>query len=57
MKRSGMRWRIQGEQAVLTVRALVKSGRFDRAWVGLMRDACTPAKDNNSTDYATGRAT
>ena len=26
-----MRWRIQGGQAVLTVRALIKSGRFDRA--------------------------
>ncbi len=32
MKRFGMRWRIAGGQAVLTVRALIKSGRFDRAW-------------------------
>ena len=32
MKRSGMRWRITGGQAVLTFRALIKSGHFDRAW-------------------------
>ena len=32
MKRSGMRWRHEGGQAVLTLRALVQSERFDRAW-------------------------
>jgi hypothetical protein len=32
MKRSGMRWRHEGGQAVLTLRALVQSDRFDRAW-------------------------
>ena len=31
MKRSSMRWRIAGGQAVLTFRALIKSGRFERA--------------------------
>ncbi len=41
---------------MLTVRALIKSGRFDRAWAGLMRDVDIPANDNNCTDYATGRA-
>ena len=46
MKRSGMRWRIHGGQAVLTVRALIKSGRFDRAWNALMGKADTPANDN-----------
>ena len=56
MKRSGMRWRIQGGQAVLTVRALIKSGRFDRAWKSLMRDACTPANDNNCIGNAARRA-
>ena len=56
MKRSGMRWRIRGGQAVLTVRALIKSGRFDRAWAGLMGDADTPANDNNRASYATRRA-
>ena len=56
MKRSGMRWRIVGGQAVLTVRALIKSGRFDRAWAGLLGDVDTPANDNNCADYATRRA-
>ncbi len=32
LKRSGMRWAHEGGQAVLTFRALAKSGRFDRAW-------------------------
>jgi hypothetical protein len=32
LKRSGMRWRHAGGQAVLTLRALVQSDRFDHAW-------------------------
>jgi hypothetical protein len=32
MKRSGMRWRPQGGQAILTLRALAQSDRFDHAW-------------------------
>ena len=32
LKRSGMRWRHPGGQAILTLRALVQSERFDRAW-------------------------
>lgn len=32
MKRSGMHWRHEGGQAVLTFRALAQSGRFDRGW-------------------------
>jgi hypothetical protein len=32
LKRSGMRWRNEGGQAVLTLRALVQSQRFDHAW-------------------------
>ncbi len=50
LKRSGMRWGIQGGQAVLTVRTLIKSGRFDRAWDTLMGDHDTPANDNNCAD-------
>ena len=42
-----MRWGLPGGQAVLTVRALIKSGRFDRAWDTLMGDHDTPANDNN----------
>jgi len=32
MKRSGMRWGEDGGQAVLTLRSLVQSNRFDRGW-------------------------
>lgn len=32
MKRSGMRWRSEGGQAILTLRALAQSDRFDQAW-------------------------
>ena len=33
LKRSGMRWRAAGGQAILTFRALCQSDRFDRAWL------------------------
>jgi hypothetical protein len=32
LKRSGMRWRAPGGQAILTFRALCQSERFERAW-------------------------
>ena len=32
LKRSGMRWRHDGGQAVLTLRSLIQSDRFERAW-------------------------
>ncbi len=48
LKRSGMRWRIDGGQAVLTFRALIKSGLFDRAWDALMDARSGPANDNIS---------
>ena len=32
LKRSGMRWRHVGGQAILTLRALLQSARFERAW-------------------------
>lgn len=32
LKRSGMRWRVPGGQAILTFRALWQSERFERAW-------------------------
>lgn len=37
LKRSGMRWRHAGGQAILTFRALVQSERFERAWKLLSR--------------------
>jgi hypothetical protein len=33
MKRSGMHWRQEGGQAILTFRAMAQSQRFDRGWV------------------------
>ncbi len=39
LKRSGMRWREAGGQAVLTFRALCQSDRFERAWP-LLTDTC-----------------
>ncbi len=36
MKRSGQSWRRDGGQGVLSIRALAKSGRFDRAWEDLV---------------------
>lgn len=32
LKQSGMRWREEGGQAVLTLRSLIQSDRFDRGW-------------------------
>ncbi len=32
MKRSGMRWRHEGGQAILTLRSLAQSGRFEQGW-------------------------
>lgn len=32
MKQSGMRWREDGGQAILTLRSLIQSDRFDRGW-------------------------
>ena len=37
LKRSGMRWRHTGGQAILTFRALCQSERFERAWPLLAR--------------------
>ena len=32
LKRSGMRWGQDGGQAILTLRSLIQSDRFERAW-------------------------
>jgi hypothetical protein len=44
MKRTGMRWDAVGGQAILTLRALVHSGRFHSAWPLLVGDQppCSP---------------
>ena len=46
LKRSGMRWGIAGGQAVLTFRALIKSGCFDHAWTTIMATMSGSANDN-----------
>jgi hypothetical protein len=56
LKRSGMRWRHDGGQAILTLRSLEQSDRFDRAWHML---ASTYIKDvrlpENIVDIASRR--
>lgn len=44
MKRSGMRWRNSGGQAVLTIRGLQQSGDFDLAWRLLHQDGVGTAR-------------
>ena len=53
LKRSGMRWKIDGDQAVLTFRALIKSDRFDTAWEILMASITGAANDNQDTTAVT----
>ena len=43
MKRSGMRWRHDGGQAILTFRAWAQSDRFDRGWAILAETYIQPA--------------
>ena len=52
MKRSGMRWRIVAGQAVLTFRALLKSGRFESAWKAMIGADAAPANDNIGPNHA-----
>lgn len=42
MKRSGMAWTHDGGQAILTLRSLVQSERWERAWSLLRADFCKP---------------
>ena len=48
MKRSGMRWSMAGGQAILGIRSLVRSGRFDRSWEYIVEELKRrkPANDN-----------
>lgn len=45
LKRSGMRWRHDGGQAILSFRAAVQSARFDHAWSLLAATYRTPVED------------
>ena len=42
LKRSGMRWGLRGGQAILTLRSLVQSRRFNHAWPLLANTYQTP---------------
>lgn len=42
MKQSGMSWRQDGGQAILTLRSLVQSNRWEHAWALLRADFCKP---------------
>jgi hypothetical protein len=42
LKRSGMRWTIAGGQASLTLRRLIQSERWSRAWVLFSNDCRKP---------------
>ncbi len=57
LKRSGQRWGRAGGQGVLTVRARLKSGRFDNVWAQLTHrrrhaSACPVAANDNRTPLA-----
>ncbi len=57
MKRSGMRWRHEGGQAILTLRALVQSHRFEHAWPLLAATYRTDVSlPNNVTTFPRRRA-
>ena len=57
MKRSGMRWREAGGQAILTLRGWVQSDRFDAAWSLLSGTYRTEVSvPDNEIELAHGRA-
>ncbi len=37
LKQSGMRWTLRGGQAILTLRSLIQSARWEKAWALLAR--------------------
>ena len=57
MKRSGMRWCITGGQAVLTFRARIKSGHFDRAWDAIITTLPGSPNDNTRSNEVRAIAT
>ena len=55
LKRSGMRWREAGGQAILTFRAWCQSDRFDRAWSLLAATYKRPVELPRKVIALTGR--
>jgi hypothetical protein len=57
MRRSGMRWREEGGQAILTFRGLAQNQRFDRGWQLLSATYKLPVKlPENVVAFDAGRA-
>ena len=44
LKRSGMRWGLAGGQAILTLRSVIQSDRWQRAWSLLRNDFRQPVQ-------------
>ena len=42
LKRSGMRWSIPGGQAILTLRSLAQSNRWERGWALMAQSYVVP---------------
>ena len=56
LKRSGMRWREAGGQAILTLRGWVQSGLFETAWTLLAATYRDEVTDCDEVESAYGRA-
>jgi hypothetical protein len=52
LKRSGMAWTQAGGQAILTLRSLIQSDRWERAWTLLAADFCKPVMVLHGQPYA-----
>ncbi|MDE2759865.1 MAG: hypothetical protein OXH90_06140 [Paracoccaceae bacterium] len=50
LKKSGMHWEMEGGQAILTFRSLVKSKRFDSAWERIMVEIDRRKPDNDNRE-------
>ena len=51
IKRSGMRWRLVGGQAILTFRALIKSGRFESVCKAMIGAGAVLTNDNITANH------
>ncbi len=43
-----MRWSMAGDQAILGIRSLIKSGRFDKSWEYIVEDLKRRDPDNDN---------
>ena len=53
LKQSGMRWSAAGGQAIVTLRSLIQSGRWERAWALLRQSYQQPVAIGSARAYAT----